>query len=93
MLIQHLLASDMPESDKATERLTGEFIAMLAGGTMTTARALATITFFTVADPRIEVRLRESLAEAMSGYPERVPKWAELEKIPYLHACIREGLR
>jgi cytochrome P450 len=83
----------MPESEKATKRLTGEFIAILAGGTMTTARALSTITYFTLADPKIEARLRESLAEAMAGYPDKIPRWAELEKIPYLMACVKEGLR
>jgi cytochrome P450 len=83
----------MPESDKATKRLTGEFIAILSGGTMTTARALSTITYFVIADPKVEAQLRECLAELMNGYPEKVPKWAELEKIPYLHACVREGLR
>jgi cytochrome P450 len=93
-LIQHLLASDLlPEAEKTTQRLTGEFIAILAGGTMTTARALTTITYFVLADPAIEARLREALAPVMRGYPEAVPRWAELERIPYLAACVREGLR
>jgi cytochrome P450 len=92
-LAQHLLASDMPESEKTTQRLAGEFIAILAGGTMTTARALATITYFVLADPQIENQLRETLAEPMAGYPDNVPRWAELEKIPYLAACVKEGLR
>ncbi|KAK3349178.1 putative cytochrome P450 [Lasiosphaeria hispida] len=92
-LAQHILASDLPESEKTTQRLAGEFIAILAGGTMTTARALATITYFVLADRRIEIQLREALAETMAGYPDKVPRWAELEKIPYLAACVKEGLR
>lgn len=92
-LIQHLLQSDMPESDKGTERLTGEFIAILSGGTMTTARALGTITYFVLEDAKIRTRLSECLAEVMEGYPEKLPKWADLEKIPYLQACVKEGLR
>ena len=92
-LVQHLLTSDMPESEKGTKRLTGEFIAILAGGTMTTARSLSTITYFALANPHIEARLRESLAEVMAGYPDKMPKWSDLEKIPYLAACVKEGLR
>lgn len=83
----------MPESEKATGRLLGEFIAILSGGTMTTARTLATITYFVLANPHIEARLRESLAQPMAAYPEKVPRWAELERIPYLAACVKEGLR
>ncbi|KUJ19996.1 putative cytochrome P450 [Mollisia scopiformis] len=92
-LIQHLLKSDMPESDKATERLASEFVAILAGGTMSIARGLSTIIYFLLADAELEARLRGSLKEVMGGYPERIPKLAELEKIPYLYACVREGLR
>lgn len=29
----------------------------------------------------------------MSGYPEVLPTWAELEKVPMLRALIKEGLR
>ncbi|KAH8896133.1 putative cytochrome P450 [Thozetella sp. PMI_491] len=92
-LIQHLLASDMPESEKATSRLLGEFIAILSGGTMTTARALSTITYFVLANPSIATKLAASLEGPMSKYPETTPRWAELENIPYLRACIQEGLR
>ncbi|KAM5349174.1 hypothetical protein ACJ41O_008997 [Fusarium nematophilum] len=92
-LIEHLLDSDMPESEKETSRLTGEFIAILSGGTMTTARALSTITYFVLADPEIERKLREALAEPMAKYPEVMPRWADLERIPYLAACVKEGLR
>jgi len=60
---------------------------------MTTARALATTTYFVLADPEIKRKLSESLSEIMAGYPDSVPKWSDLEKIPYLAACIKEGLR
>ena len=93
-LIEHLLTSDMlPESEKATSRLTGEFIAILSGGTMTTARTLSTITYFVLADSTIQEKLREALAGPMSGYPEKMPRWADLERIPYVAACVKEGLR
>ncbi|KAH8887959.1 putative cytochrome P450 [Thozetella sp. PMI_491] len=92
-LVQHLLTSDMPESEKRTARLLGEFIGVLSAGTMTTSRALSTITYFVLADKNIEETLRASLAEIMTGYPAKSPTWAELERIPYLFGCVREGLR
>ena len=91
--VEHLLASDLPPEEKSTARLTGEFINIVSGGTMTTARALSTITYFVLADPSIEERLRSCLATVMSEYPLKMPKWIELENIPYLQACVREGLR
>lgn len=92
-LVEHILLADLPEEEKSTARLTGEFVAILAGGTGTSARALATITYFVLANRELETRLRESLAEVMSGYPDVPPKVSELEKIPLLTACIKEGLR
>ncbi|KAK2590015.1 hypothetical protein QQS21_012303 [Conoideocrella luteorostrata] len=92
-LIEHLLASEMPEAEKMTARLTGELIAILAGGTMTTARALSTITYFALADPCIGAQLRESVSQAMKGFPGVTPRLVELERVAYLTACVKEGLR
>jgi len=88
-----LLVSDMPDSEKKTERLVLDLMAVMGAGTATTTRILTVTTYHVLADPTKEGRLREELREAMSGFPERVPRWAELERLPYLTACIKEGLR
>ncbi|KAI0163255.1 cytochrome P450 [Pestalotiopsis sp. NC0098] len=49
--------------------------------------------YFVLADLSVEKRLREDLKEATAKYPAEVPRWADLEKIPYLAGCIKEGLR
>lgn len=54
---------------------------------------LTLIVYFVLADPSVEKRLREDLKEATAKYPAEVPRWADLEKIPYLAGCIKEGLR
>lgn len=73
--------------------MTGEFIGVLSAGTFTTARTLVTLIYYILADPEVEARLREAVREPMRGYPEQVPRWLDLEKIPFLAAVIKEGLR
>jgi cytochrome P450 len=92
-LIEQLLSSEMPESEKSTTRLTGEFISIISAGTFTTARTLVTAVYYIVADPQIEAKLREAFADPMAEYPGKTPRWFDLEKIPYLAACVKEGLR
>lgn len=48
---------------------------------------------YILADQRIRVRLEEESRDFMSGYPDAIPSWADLEKLPYLQATIKEGLR
>ncbi|KYK58952.1 hypothetical protein DCS_00079 [Drechmeria coniospora] len=92
-LIECLLTSDIPEEEKTTQRLTGEIITALSGGTMTTAHTLATITYHVLADPSIGEQLRQSLAPIMRDFPEKMPRSADIENIPYVAGCVKEGLR
>lgn len=48
--------------------------------------------YYVLADERIRTRLQEELRESMLGYPEKIPAWSELEKLPFLQAIIKEGL-
>ncbi|KAI4114596.1 MAG: hypothetical protein LQ345_004650, partial [Seirophora villosa] len=92
-IFHSILLSDLPEPEKDPARLKREAFALLAAGTITTAGTLTLVTYFILADPTIEKRLREDLKEATACYPEQIPRWADLEKIPYLTGCIKEGLR
>jgi cytochrome P450 len=83
----------MPDSEKKPERLVLELMAIMGAGTATTSWILTLTTYHILADPAKEKRLREELQEVMSDFPERMPRWAELEKLPYLTACLKEGLR
>lgn len=88
-----ILRSDLPQSEKDSSRLKREAFALLAAGTITTASTLALITYFILADSEVEESLREELKNVTAGFPEEVPRWADLEKLPYLQGCIKEGLR
>jgi len=92
-VFHHLLASDIPESEKSTARLQAESMVILIAGTVTSAHTLSMIVYHVLSDPRKEKRLREDLREVMACYPAQNPRWVDLEKIPYLQACIKESLR
>ena len=92
-VFHHILRSELPESEKDPARLKREAFALLAAGTITTTGTLALITYFILENASIEKRLREDLKEVTACYPQGVPRCADLEKIPYLTGCIKEGLR
>ncbi|KAF2967401.1 hypothetical protein GQX73_g6156 [Xylaria multiplex] len=92
-IFRHLVNSDLPASELTRERLSKESQVLLGAGTVSTARTLDFISYYIVANPAIRERLTEELRHDMEGYPERKPTWAQLEKLPYLQALIKEGLR
>ncbi|KAI0526193.1 cytochrome P450 family protein [Xylaria bambusicola] len=92
-IFRHLVNSDLPASELTRERLSKESQVLLGAGTVSTARTLDFISYYIMANPAIRKRLTEELRHDMAGYPEKKPTWAQLEKLPYLQALIKEGLR
>ena len=92
-LFRYIVNSDMPESEQSDKRLAQEAQILLGGGTTTTARTIGFISYFILTNPSLRSRLEKELEEPMSGYPEVLPTWAELERVPMLQALIKEGLR
>lgn len=92
-LFRHIVGSDMPESERSDERLTREAMVFMGGGTASTARTLGFISFYVLDSASIRERLEDELRSPMKDYPERVPSWAELGRLPFLQALIKEGLR
>lgn len=92
-LFRQIINGDMPQSELADERLAKEAQVLLGGGTASTARTLGFISYYVLANPHIRGRLNEELRDIMAAYPEHVPLWAELERLPYLQALIKEALR
>ncbi|KAJ0125283.1 hypothetical protein J7T55_006628 [Diaporthe amygdali] len=89
-----LLRSDMPPAELSDMRLSADAMALLAAGTATTSSVLTLISFYIISEPRIRNRLRDELGVAMAGVPPgKLLQWTQLEKIPYLNACIKEGVR
>lgn len=92
-LFDHLVHSDLPESELSTARLASEAQVIFGAGTVTTARSMDHLCVCIMLNDRVRERLREELREPMVGFPEKVPSFNVLEKLPYLQACIKEGLR
>ncbi|KAF2451312.1 cytochrome protein [Karstenula rhodostoma CBS 690.94] len=88
-----LLRSDLPAFEKQAGRLSAEAVGVFGGGTINPSSALTFITFHVFNDAQIHRRLQESLTEVMACYPQRSPTWVDLEQVPYLAACVKEGLR
>ncbi|KAL9586172.1 MAG: hypothetical protein Q9212_001093 [Teloschistes hypoglaucus] len=92
-VFHHLLTSDIPESERSTSRLLAESMVLIIAGTFTSAHTLSMIVYHALSNPKIEKRLRNDLKDVMAGYPGKMPRWADLEKVPYLQATIKEALR
>ncbi|TRX88990.1 hypothetical protein FHL15_010112 [Xylaria flabelliformis] len=92
-LFHHVANSDMPASEKSEERLTKEAQLLLGGGTVTSARVISCATFYILTLPDVAKRLSEELRQPMAQWPSHVPSWADLERLPFLQAVIKEALR
>ncbi|KAI0454917.1 putative cytochrome P450 [Xylaria acuta] len=79
-LFRHIVTSDMPTSEQSVERLSRETMVLFGGGGA--AR-----------QPKIEERLKEDLAPLMLDFLNNLPRWTDLEVLPYLQAIVKERLR
>lgn len=91
-VFHEILASDLPAEEKSLDRLSDEGMTLIPAGSETTARSLATATFYVLSESAILLRLKKELDAAISD-PARLPSVKELEQLPYLTAVVRESLR
>ncbi|KAH7304201.1 cytochrome P450 [Stachybotrys elegans] len=88
-VFSEIMDSPIADEHKTTFRLSGEGWSLVAAGSETTAAALVHITYFLLAQPETLARLREELK---NEDPHKL-SWVDLEKYPYLHGVIYEGVR
>lgn len=87
-----LLNSELPISEKSSERLAEEAVLLLGAGTHTTSWALSVATFHVLSQPDTLRKLKRELEVAIPDPAVSTPLHA-LEVLPYLTAVIKEGLR
>lgn len=91
-IFHSILHSDLAPEDKSQHRLTDEAVIIVGAGIETTAYALVVGTFHIANTPHIYKRLHTELVQAFPDNND-IPSLLELEKLPYLKACIQESLR
>nr|QED55508.1 TRI23 [Trichoderma turrialbense] len=91
-LINNILESELPPSDKTFERVFVDTFTVAAAGFETTGNVLRLILFHTYTKSEILEKLRAELNAAGVDSPTNLDLKA-LEQLPYLTAVIEEGLR
>ena len=85
-----LMNSKLPPHELSQHRLQNEAVSVIGAGFETTRWALTVQSYFILANPDIHQRLSQELREVIPD-PDFIPSWSELQKLPYLSACIEEG--
>jgi cytochrome P450 len=92
-LFYDLLTSDLPASELTTDRLGGEAQVLLLAGTMSVARTMGHLVVHILLNVDVRQRLKEELSTIASDGSQDIPSYQSLQQLPYLQACIKEGLR
>jgi cytochrome P450 len=92
-LFHHIAASDMLQSERSEERLVKEAQVLLGAGTASTARTIGFACYYILSRGDLRSALEDELADIMKGWPDHVPAYAQLERLPLLQAIIKESLR
>ncbi|KAK5100699.1 hypothetical protein LTR70_001401 [Exophiala xenobiotica] len=91
-IFQAVLDSDLPANEKTVQRLEGEGSVVVAAGSETTARCLSVLTFYLMQERSILQKLRDELS-CIQPETDGFFALSQLEMLPYLNACIKEGMR
>ncbi|RDW72538.1 uncharacterized protein DSM5745_07710 [Aspergillus mulundensis] len=83
----------MPDSERKTERLANHALELFTAGTVTLTDFFTVTLYHVLCDRSLADRLSAELADIMAGYPASLPTWQDLERLPFLHATVKEGLR
>jgi Cytochrome P450 len=87
-----LRQENVPARERSMGRLVQEAQIVVSAGTETVSWCLSVITFHLLSQPALLRKLRRELEDAIPDPQTTVPV-EKLEQLPYLTACIQEGLR
>ncbi|KAK3374604.1 cytochrome P450 [Podospora didyma] len=87
-IFHELLYSDLPPEETTDARLGDEAQLIVAAGLITTSAALNVASFHLINNPAVLSKLRAEIATATTPLD-----WHQLEKLPYLNACVHESIR
>lgn len=87
-----MLHSDLSPKEKSVDRMVQEAQVIIGAAILTTSWAAAVASFHIINDQAIFEKLRVELEEAIPD-PSMQLDWQNLESLPYLTGCIKEGIR
>lgn len=90
-IFNELMKSNLPPDELTVDRLESEAMSIIGAGIETTKESLAISVFHIIANPAIHKRLRKELEEAIPD-PAVLPELKDIEVLPYLGACVEEGM-
>jgi hypothetical protein len=90
--MNELLDSNLPTAEKTVSRLVNEANTVVGACIMTVPWVLSVSTFHITNTPSIQTRLRAKLVAVIPD-PTQPLEWVKLESLPYLRACLLEGMR
>ncbi|KAF7319086.1 Cytochrome P450 monooxygenase [Mycena chlorophos] len=73
--------------------LTAEALTLLIAGSDTTSNSTCAIIYYLARNPAAQAKLHKELDEQLGTEDERVATSQQVKNLPYLDACINEGLR
>lgn len=85
--------SGLPDSERSIERLTTEAQVLLGAGTVTTTRTLSYLITHILLKDCVKITLERELRAQAVNLRNGSTSLADLEKLQYLQACVKEGLR
>jgi cytochrome P450 len=98
-MVQSILKSKLPPSEKEFDRIHNEVDAVTSAGIETVGQTLRLTCFHIYDNPQILQRLRDELTDVAeylgpnAASAEGKPILSQLERLPYLSAVVKEGLR
>ena len=93
-LLRYLIhGTELPEVDKGTHRLASETQILFEAASLTTGRTASMCIFYLLKYPQMRARVQGEVSGLMAAWPEEAPTFAELEKLNFLQAVIKEALR
>jgi cytochrome P450 len=85
-------SSELKQQDRSFGRVVEEARNTVGAGTETTGAALTTLSFYLLSQPNVLSKLKSEL-QGVSRDVSQLLQLREVEKLPYLQACINEALR
>ncbi|QRW25086.1 cytochrome P450 family protein [Rhizoctonia solani] len=88
-------------SPLSREDIDAQAFLVFSAGSDTTANSLSGLSYYIASNPRARKKLQEELDSALSSSVEfdddqvahTVPSCEQIKNLPYLNACVKEGLR